>query len=347
MVVIEEISQDDDDDIVDEVELSSEALLLLKESIGTAGSDLGQFDGAWSVALLEDLRLCVAERNGCRLQLVQPSNLEEGCSTIPVIEALEDVQGILRDGPFIWVADMGTHRVTRIDASTGEITASVGDGSLRYPRCLCMQRSRRGELDDPTAAGPHLPSRLLYVGDSGNSRVVAYDVDTLTEVRAFGHAGENDGAFTPGVLQLALAVCVDEKRGEVYVVDGHTHRISVFAASSGRYIRCVGRPGKGPGEFKSPFDALIVKGMLVVTEATRVQVLTLEGSPKFVLEVPDASNLAGLCFDEDSSTLYVCDYTRGCIWSLTVCWDDSADESAASVETSSPLSSLPGGRQRL
>ena len=197
MVVIEEISQDDDDDIVDKVELSSEALLLLKESIGTAGSDLGQFDGAWSVALLEDLRLCVAERNGCRLQLVQPSNLEEGCSTIPVIEALEDVQGILRDGPFIWVADMGTHRVTRIDASTGEITASVGDGSLRYPRCLCMQRSRRGELDDPTAAGPHLPSRLLYVGDSGNSRVVAYDVDTLTEVRAFGHEVRTTAPLRP------------------------------------------------------------------------------------------------------------------------------------------------------
>ena len=94
--------------------------------------------------------------------------------------------------------------------------------------------------------------------------------------------------------------------------------ISVFASSNGKFVRCIGQPGTGPGEFKSPFDALIVRGRLVVTEATRVQVLTLEGVPLSVVELPDASNLAGLCLDGD--LIHVCDYTRGCIYSLEVGW---------------------------
>ena len=118
---------------------------------------------------------------------------------------------------------------------------------------------RREEL-----ASVLLPSQLLYIGDSGNSRIVVYDVETLTVVREFGEAGDaEDGTFVPGVLRLTLGMCVDDTHKEVYVVDGHTHRISVFSTSNGRFLRVIGRPGNGPGEFKSPFDALVVRGMLV------------------------------------------------------------------------------------
>ena len=322
MVHIEEL--DADDAIVDpppppgpEAVPKSNGLLSLRSTIGESGC----FNGPWGVALLPEGMLCVSERHGARLQLVQPASIDR-CAAIASAVQFDDIQDVVADaGPSVWVADMGTHAVHRIDVKSGEALESLHDG-LSYPRCLALQQNNaRGALpDDGTSvAGPRLPQKILWVGDSGHSRVVAYDAETLSVILEFGEStGENDGVFAPGRLQLTLGLCVDEEHGEVFVVDGHFERISVFASSNGKFVRCIGQPGTGPGEFKSPFDALIVRGRLVVTEATRVQVLTLEGVPLSVVELPDASNLAGLCLDGD--LIHVCDYTRGCIYSLEVGW---------------------------
>ena len=51
--------------------------------------------------------------------------------------------------------------------------------------------------------------------------------------------------------------------GELYVVDGYQHRVSVFHGASGRFLRAIG----GAGELTSPFGCLVVRGLLLVSEA--------------------------------------------------------------------------------
>ena len=68
---------------------------------------------------------------------------------------------------------------------------------------------------------------------------------------------------------------------------------------------------------------------LVVTEATRVQVLTLDGVPRHVLDLPGAINLAGLGADERH--IFVCDASRGCVYSLQISWPDEGDRFAGEL----------------
>ena len=44
--------------------------LVLTASFGEAGSELGQFDQPWGITMLPDGVLCIAERGGPRLQVV-------------------------------------------------------------------------------------------------------------------------------------------------------------------------------------------------------------------------------------------------------------------------------------
>lgn len=53
-----------------------------------------------------------------------------------------------------------------------------------------------------------------------------------------------------------------------------------------------------------------MRGWVVVTEATRLQVLSPEGESKQVLEVPTAGSLWGVCRDEQSR-VYVTDVRAG------------------------------------
>ena len=81
-------------------------------------------------------------------------------------------------------------------------------------------------------------------------------------------------------------------------------------------------------ELRAP--ALVVRGMLVVTEATRVSVFTLDGTCRDVVEIPHAQNLAGACAGEDH--VYVSDYSGGCVHRLRIGWADEGDRYAHGEE---------------
>ena len=70
--------------------------------------------------------------------------------------------------------------------------------------------------------------------------------------------------------------------------------------------------------------------MLVVTEATRVSVFTLDGTCRDVVEIPHAQNLAGACAGEDH--VYVSDYSGGCVHRLRIGWADEGDRYAHGEE---------------
>jgi hypothetical protein len=58
--------------------------------------------------------------------------------------------------------------------------------------------------------------------------------------------GDDDG---PGILEGYAAGIARDRRGNYYIHDSYGTAIKVFA-SDGRFVRTIGRPGAGPGEFR-------------------------------------------------------------------------------------------------
>ena len=63
-----------------------------------------------------------------------------------------------------------------------------------------------------------------------------------------------------------------------------------------RFARAFGGEGAAPGQFNHPWSVAVVRGLLVVSEPTRLQVLTSKGVPLQVLKLGVV--LRGMCVDE-------------------------------------------------
>ena len=63
-----------------------------------------------------------------------------------------------------------------------------------------------------------------------------------------------------------------------------------------RFARAFGGYGVAPGQFKSAWGVAVVRGLLVVSEDKRLQVLTPKGVPLQVITL--GVSLFGLCADE-------------------------------------------------
>ena len=94
----------------------------------------------------------------------------------------------------------------------------------------------------------------------------------------------------------------------------------------------LGGEGAVPGTFRSPFDIVACRGRLVVSEATRVQVLDpADGTPHQVVTLEGAMNLVGLTIlgnPTDGERIIVCDPLAGIVYALRI------EEAAASTSTS-------------
>ena len=100
----------------------------------------------------------------------------------------------------------------------------------------------------------------------------------------------------------------------------------------------LGGEGAVPGTFRSPFDIVACRGRLVVSEATRVQVLDpADGTPHQVVTLEGAMNLVGLTIlgnPTDGERIIVCDPLAGIVYALRI------EEAAASTSTSTLTSTL-------
>ena len=82
---------------------------------------------------------------------------------------------------------------------------------------------------------------------------------------------------------------VMDKQGLVYICDSHNHHIKVFE-DSGKYVRTIGRRGRGPGDLYCPiFMTLSPDGDLLVLELSgyRIQRFNPEGKSKKIIKTHD------------------------------------------------------------
>jgi hypothetical protein len=81
----------------------------------------------------------------------------------------------------------------------------------------------------------------------------------------------------PDAFGLVTSVLLDDD-GYVFVGDMHAHHIQIFDAQ-GRYVRTIGREGRGPGEFTRVWSLAWVGDTLAVMDpdAARIGLLTHDG----------------------------------------------------------------------
>jgi DNA-binding beta-propeller fold protein YncE len=138
-----------------------------------------------------------------------------------------------------YVVDTQHHRIVKFIAGTRDRIAfgkfGSGHGKLTYPEGLAVEEDM---LE---------PRTLVFVADTGNSRIVVFDGDGKF-VHSFGDLGAGAGQLDH---PNSIATVPGVPGGGIYVSDARNNRVSVFT-QKGHWLKsfdCSGCPG---GSFHTP-----------------------------------------------------------------------------------------------
>jgi len=195
-------------------------------------------------------------------------------------------------------------------ALLGDGTAWVVEDIVHLVKVRLADGERLIVVEPP---GLRFPIDLALVGDS----LLVLGVDHIDGQGRISVLGSATGALQRTInptcggqpLQDPTSLCV---HGDlVFIADSGNHRIVVCRHADGAHVRCIGkagqtrkerkgRKGTDSGEFINPVGVAIGHGRLYVSERVgrRIQVLTLEGLPLQVLDLPDSGMLGSLCVDD-------------------------------------------------
>jgi hypothetical protein len=171
--------------------------------------------------------------------------------------------GVAVSGGELYVADRDNHRISVFDAVSGAFAHAFG--LLLAPTCRtasgCEPGSPGGAAGQLTGPfGMAVSGNELYVADQGNHRISVFDAVSGAFVRALGKnvggsgadtcttaSGCEAGSFGGAAGQLTSPSGVAVSAGDLYVADQGNHRISVFDASTGVFLRAFGKDVGGSG----------------------------------------------------------------------------------------------------
>jgi hypothetical protein len=128
----------------------------------------------------------------------------------------------------------------------------------------------------------------VYVTDTGNGLIDAFDPATNELLASFGNAGQLNGNNTPsGSFSLPCGLAVDQSNGDLYVADWGNNRIRVFD-STGAYQRTV-------------FDSTMNAPCGLAIDATDTLFVRNQSDGK-VLRFDSSGILSGLRYDPTNGT---------------------------------------------
>jgi sugar lactone lactonase YvrE len=129
----------------------------------------------------------------------------------------------------------------------------VSDGKLHRISIFNQKLEQIDEIEDglvdPVGLAIDRENRILYVADTQQDQVIAYDADTLKLLRKIGSGGHHE-LSTPGDFSGPTGVAVDQD-GNLYVTDTMNYRVEIFDAD-GKFISQFGRHCDMPGCFAHP-----------------------------------------------------------------------------------------------
>jgi DNA-binding beta-propeller fold protein YncE len=145
----------------------------------------------------------------------------------------------------VWVFDEQAKRVTYLGTS--------GQGTLKSPIGIAVDT--RG---------------VVFVSDVTLKRVYGFDRKG-TLVVAIGKGDE---------LPRPSGLAIDPATNRLYVSDTKLHKIRVYDASTGAFVKEIGERGTEEGKFNFPTNLFIRRGKLYVSDTGnfRVQILDLDGN---------------------------------------------------------------------
>ena len=135
-------------------------------------------------------------------------------------------------------------------------TKGRGFEELNNPRDVCINKS----------------NQWIIASDSGNHRLVVYDINNLQVQRLIG------GNDTKINLHFPFGLCCDDE-DFLYVCDRGNNRIVVIRFNDSTIVRQWGRKGIQQGEFDAPDFICCRQNVLAVSDFNnhRIQVFTLTG----------------------------------------------------------------------
>ncbi|MCP2599218.1 6-bladed beta-propeller, partial [Candidatus Aminicenantes bacterium AC-335-B20] len=203
--------------------------------------------------------------------------------------------GIKVDNSFVYISDNYQNRIFVYDKEGDFETAFGGDRILNRPVGIALDKMRN----------------LIWVANTYNHEILAFDLKTGKLVRKIGKRGRGKGEFN-----FPSFIAVDNK-GRIYITDFGNFRIQIFD-SKGNFINDFGSFGEGPGNFSRPKGiALDSDGYIYVvdSELCNFQVFNINGN--FLLRVGQLGQELGE-FDlpvgiyiDEQDYIYVADQLNG------------------------------------
>ena len=217
----------------------------------------------------------------------------------PALDQLAYPRGVAAyRGRFLFVADSGNHRIVVYNQRTRKPLMAFGGGGGHFARAA-NAAPRLGETLSPFAIALH--ENHVYVCCHDSHAVMVFEMSGPTWHAArnawTAEDVEHDDAWSdapagaPDAATAAAAAATATSPAD----------ITTWAAGGLRAtaVRIIGQPGRGVGEFHYPRGVAIVAELqlLVVTEALRVQVLTLDGNARQVIRMAHAGGLRRVCVE--------------------------------------------------
>ena len=158
--------------------------------------------------------------------------------------AILEVPGGLAVGPQgnVFIAVTDTHRIRRVDRTTGTITTVAGNGSPAFG----------GDNGPATKANLNFPQQIaldtggnLFIADASNNRIrkIAAGTGMITTV-AGGGSGGDGGLATAASLSNPTGIAVDAA-GNLYIADNYNNRVRKVTAATGIITALAGNGTQG------------------------------------------------------------------------------------------------------
>lgn len=168
------------------------------------------------------------------------------------------------DGGLLAIAQPRHHAVVLFDARPAVPQPLFAFG--RYGR-------QAGEFVRPTGVALDARRERIYVSDSDNDRIQAFDLSgdangKLTGARFAKAIGRTGSA--PGELRRPAGLALDGEHN-LYVCDGGNARVQVFDATL-TFVRQWGTAGGGPGQFRNPSSVAVDATTVYVSDTERPDV---------------------------------------------------------------------------
>ena len=140
----------------------------------------------------------------------------------------------------VYIADIWSHSIRRVDAFTGTIGTIAGTGNRGYSGD--DGPANEAQLSEPEAVAVHSAGNL-YIADSANQRIRRVDATTgtISTIAGMGYwdYGGDGGPATEAHLRHPRGVAVDGD-GNVYIADTYNNRIRKVDAATGTISTIAG-----------------------------------------------------------------------------------------------------------